>query len=60
MTSGAKGRLRFWSLRLRIDKDPTLSKQGQYPTWELGYGRVFAGKNTGAGQIVFLKAGYRF
>jgi len=49
-----------WTVALLLSKDPTQRVQHQIPGVELGYGRVYAGKNTGAGQMVFLKLSYQF
>jgi hypothetical protein len=49
-----------WTASLLISKDPSERRQRNIFGVEIGYGSVFAGKNTGAGQTVFLKLLYQF
>lgn len=48
------------SISFLFSKNPSNHTQYNFPTVELGYGQVVKGKNTGAGQIVFLNIAYLF
>jgi hypothetical protein len=49
-----------WTASLIFSKDPATRSQEETPTLELGYGEVFTGKNTGEGEVFFLKLAYQF
>jgi hypothetical protein len=49
-----------WTAALLLSKDPAQRTQHHIPGLELGYGEVYAGKNTGAGRVLFLKLFYQF
>lgn len=57
---GAEEDFHKWTAALLLSKDPSQRAQRQTAGLELGYGEVFAGKNTGAGRILFLKLFYQF
>ena len=57
---GAEEDYHQWIVAVLLSKDPSQRVQPRTPGLEIGTGRVFAGKNTGVGQTVFLKLSYQF
>lgn len=56
---GAEEDFTKWSASLLLSEDPSQRNESDTFTLEIGYGEVFAGRNTGALQQGFLKLAYQ-